>query len=220
MPRRIQDLPTCSSKTGWPWDTPDYSDRSIAIGHPLKLSIVTPNYNGSQFLEETLRSVLLQAYPSVEHIVIDGGSKDDSVDIIRKYAPWLDYWVSEPDRGQAHAINKGFARCTGDVVAFLNSDDIYLPGACYVPPHGCLPLTKSIDWVVGACYVLQLNDSDSYVWLPQKFDQRARPWTNWQPKCSSVLSFVRNWTRCPAMATKERVIWASTSCLKKIGWST
>jgi glycosyltransferase involved in cell wall biosynthesis len=80
-------------------------------------------------LEETIRSVLLQGYPNLEHFIIDGGSQDQSLEIIRKYEPWLTGWVSEKDRGQSHAINKGFARSTGDLLTFQNSDDFYLPGA-------------------------------------------------------------------------------------------
>jgi glycosyltransferase involved in cell wall biosynthesis len=90
---------------------------------------MTPSYNQGRFLEETIRSVLLQGYPNLEYIVIDGGSADNSTEIIRKYDPWLAYWVSEPDRGQSHAINKGFTQATGEVFAWLNSDDVYLPGA-------------------------------------------------------------------------------------------
>jgi glycosyltransferase involved in cell wall biosynthesis len=93
------------------------------------LSIVTPSLNQGRFLEETIRSVLLQGYPNLQYIIIDGGSTDDSVAIIERYAPWLDYWVSKPDRGQSHAINRGFRRTDGELVAWLNSDDLYCPGA-------------------------------------------------------------------------------------------
>src|SRR5262245_17911524 len=93
------------------------------------ISIVTPSFNQAAFLEETLRSVTAQEYPRVEHIVIDGGSTDGSVDILRRHAAGLRAWVSEKDRGQSHAINKGFAIASGDVLTWLNSDDTLLPGA-------------------------------------------------------------------------------------------
>ena len=92
------------------------------------ITIVTPSFNQGEFIEETLRSVLDQGIPDVEYVVVDGGSSDDTVDILRRYEGRLAHWVSEPDLGQADAINKGFALGTGEILGFLNSDDVYAPG--------------------------------------------------------------------------------------------
>jgi len=128
----LRELPApAKDKTGWPWT--EESERlpdKMPDGRPWpKISIVTPSYNQGQFIEETIRSVLLQGYPNLEYIIIDGGSTDNSVEIIKKYSPWLTYWVSEPDRGQSQAINKGLAHCTGEVFNWINSDDLLCPGA-------------------------------------------------------------------------------------------
>lgn len=89
---------------------------------------MTPSYNQGDYLEETIRSVLLQGYENLEYIVVDGGSTDDSIKVIERYSPWITWWVSETDRGQADAINKGFAKSTGEIIGWLNSDDVLYRG--------------------------------------------------------------------------------------------
>lgn len=116
------------------------------------VSIVTPSYNQGHFIEETIRSVLLQGYPNLEYIICDGGSTDESVAIIKKYEPWLTYWVSEPDQGQAHAINKGFELASGEIYGYLNSDDILLPGALVNMSALAKVHPDAVAWI-GACKI-------------------------------------------------------------------
>ncbi len=128
---RLQDLPSPpDGNVGWPWtEEPEPLPDRMPDGRPWpRITIVTPSFNQREYLEETLRSVLLQGYPNLEYILIDGGSTDGSPALIRRYAQWLSHWVSEPDRGQSDAINKGFRSATGEIFAWLNSDDIYYPG--------------------------------------------------------------------------------------------
>lgn len=127
----IEELPVPGEgRKGWPWDLPSESlPRCQLDGSPWpKVTIVTPSFNQGQYLEETIRSVLLQGYPDLDYIIIDGASTDQSLTIIKKYEKWLTYWESQPDRGQCHAINKGWARSQPGIWAWLNSDDTYLPG--------------------------------------------------------------------------------------------
>lgn len=142
-----------SRKTAkWPWGeltAPSPIKLADAVRWP-KISIVTPSFNQGEFIEETIRSVLLQNYPNLEYTVIDGGSTDNSVQIIKKYEPWITSWVSEPDRGQSHAINKGFARSTGQIVAWVNSDDALAAEALFEVANavgqrfGCLVVGDSV----------------------------------------------------------------------------
>lgn len=108
------------------------NNKSIEVSAAFpRISVITPSFNQVAFLERTLRSVLDQNYPNLEYIVIDGGSTDGSVDVLKKYESRLAYWVSEKDRGQSHALNKGFERATGEIIGWLNSDDLYCPGALF-----------------------------------------------------------------------------------------
>ena len=102
---------------------------------PPRISVVTPSYNQGQYLEETLKSVIEQGYSDLEHIVIDGGSQDGTLDVIKRYEHGIAYWTSEKDRGQAEAINKGLRRATGEIVTWLNSDDLFMPNALNRAAH-------------------------------------------------------------------------------------
>jgi glycosyltransferase involved in cell wall biosynthesis len=138
-----------------------------------KVSIVTPSYNQADFLEETLLSVLNQNYPNLEYIVVDGGSTDGSIDIIKKYEDRLAWWVSEPDNGQSDAINKGFAKATGEVFNWVNSDDLLCPGAIrmavhFLQKHPDCELVFGDRLVIdGASTVIEAYEAPSYSrWFP------------------------------------------------------
>lgn len=152
--------PSPAGKSGWPWTEDLHSLSNAASSSPgehgvsgwPRITVVTPSYNQGKYLEETIRSVLLQGYPNLEYIVVDGGSTDNSVEIIRKYAKHLGWWVSEKDDGQSQAINKGFAKATGSIFGYINSDDIYESGALKAVAHA---FESGHRWVAGQVRVLQ-----------------------------------------------------------------
>jgi glycosyltransferase involved in cell wall biosynthesis len=124
----LGELPRAAAgSTGWPWTTETPPPK--AGGDWPKLSIIMPTFNQGRYIEEALRSILLQNYPALELIVVDGGSTDGTTAVLEKYRPWLSFVRSGKDRGQAHAINMGFALASGEIIGWLNSDDAYLPGA-------------------------------------------------------------------------------------------
>jgi glycosyltransferase involved in cell wall biosynthesis len=118
--------PPPPGKSGWPWELPP---APVQPTSPIpRISIIIPSFNLGRFIEETIRSIVLQQWPDLELIIVDGGSTDETVEVIKKYEPWISWWVSEPDRGQAEAINKGLKRATGDIVAWFNADDFFADG--------------------------------------------------------------------------------------------
>jgi len=168
----IADLPPPVGRTGWPWTVESTAGTGAddGAGPWPKITVVTPSFNQGMFLEETIRSVLLQGYPNLEYIVVDGASTDDSVAIIAKYARHLAWWVSEPDHGPSEAINKGFARATGAVHAYLNSDDLYEPGALRAIGDA---FRRGARWVAGDVRYLE----DGATWpVPHLSGRRAADW--------------------------------------------
>jgi glycosyltransferase involved in cell wall biosynthesis len=130
-----------------------------------KLSIITPSLNQAAFLERTILSVLDQRYENLEYLVIDGGSTDGSTEIIERYADRIAWWVSEPDEGQTDALNKGLAKATGEIVAYINSDDYYLPGSFDVAVE-TLARSEAL-WAVGAARFVDSDGRISEVWRPE-----------------------------------------------------
>lgn len=149
---RLSDLPPPpADRTGWPWTAESSSianDMSTGDDWP-RISIVTPSYNRAEFLEAAIRSVLLQGYPNLEYILMDGGGSEACVAIVKKYEPWLTFWCSESDKGQYGAINSGFRRSTGTIMASLNSDDMYHLGALATIARVFNALGDDVQWITG-----------------------------------------------------------------------
>lgn len=143
-----------------------------------KISIITPSFNQGPFIERTITSVLDQGYSNVEFIVVDGGSTDETIQILKKYEQQL-AWISEPDHGQSDAINKGLRRATGDIVCYLNSDDLLLPGSLQAVAEGFRTHPESF-WLTGYCQIIDANDQpmQSLIRRYKNFLLRHyRPWT-------------------------------------------
>ncbi len=180
----IRELPLpLNNKKGWPWTEGGIQllDKKPEGKVWPKISIVTPSYNQGQFLEETIRSVLLQGYPNLEYIIIDGGSSDDSVEIIKKYSPWLSYWVSEPDSGQSNAINKGWERATGEIIAYLNSDDTYLPGAM-ASAAKALAEYPDVSMIYGDCHLIDEDSKVNGAFCGEEFNLKKMLFGNLVPQ--------------------------------------
>ena len=151
----------------------------------VSISIVVPNYNNGSTLARTLQSLVDQNYPGLEIIVADGGSSDDSVEVIKQFEPHITWWVSEKDSGQGNAINKGLARCTGEVVNWLCSDDVLLPGALHLVGQK-FAQSQDVDVVVGRCRMIdQDTGKELLVWTPSQEDLALIPCCNpiAQPSC-------------------------------------
>jgi glycosyltransferase involved in cell wall biosynthesis len=154
-----------------------------------RITVVTPSYNQGPYLETTLRSVLDQGYPNLEYIVVDGGSTDDSVDIIRRYEGRLAWWVSEKDRGQSHAINKGFARATGNLYCYINSDDTLADGSLAAAAEA---FQHGHEFISG--WVVLLEDEGEW---PQPPLGRANniDWFLFNPLCQQATYWSARFTR-------------------------
>ena len=168
----------------WPWGV---GGRMVTTssGQVPRITVITPSFNQANFLEMTIRSVLLQGYGNLEYIIIDGGSTDGSREIIAHYDRWLSWWESGPDRGQCHAINKGLERATGEIVCWLNSDDYFTPGTLEIVGRA---LAAGTGQLAIAGHVLKVtaestgpSDLAQPVLLAGRFEGRRRLLEIWKP---------------------------------------
>lgn len=167
-----------------------------------KITVITPSFNQVKFIEQTIESVLNQGYPNLEYIIMDGGSTDGTIEVLKRYSGWLE-WISERDRGQSHAINKGLRMATGDVLAFINSDDLYEPGALlkvgtFFAEH------SEAAWLTGKCRIIDQEGQEirrlitkyKNFWLRLKsyqllliIDYISQPATFWRKRVIEKVGF-------------------------------
>jgi GT2 family glycosyltransferase len=185
----IHELPAPpEGRHGWPWTpTAVAPNRPPSSGGEWpRVTIVTPSYNQGRFLEGAIRSVLLQGYPNLEYIVMDGGSTDESVAVIRRYAPWLSHWVSAPDGGQSAALRTAFERASGSVLAWVNSDDSLMPNALHTVAALRANHPDCVAWI-GACQELDDHDRPLRLRLPRVAPDAIGDWSGassfYQPSC-------------------------------------
>jgi len=200
---RLEDLPPPpAGKFGWPWTEAS----SLIPEKPFpgqewpRISIVTPSYNQGAFIEETIRSVLLQNYPHLEYIVMDGGSSDSTQEILERYRPWISQVVSKPDHGQSDAIASGFQSAHGDILAWLCSDDLYLKGA-----------------LVWAARKFLENPSIDLVCAETRLDQ-GRGWEEWMAfrYVNSTPTYAKL-IACGQTARQPGCFWTKRAYLKTPG---
>lgn len=160
-----------------------------------KISIITPSFNHAKYLEDTINSVLSQNYPNLEYIVIDGGSTDGSLDIIKKYADRLTYWISEPDKGHGDALNKGFKRATGEIMSWLNSDDLYFPWTLSVVA-GIFNDLPRLEWLTSSVKMkLTIKGSPYGIGTFYNFGKRAFFEGLYLPDCGAIPQESTFWRR-------------------------
>ena len=191
MPMRcptLDELPQPPpGKTGWPWTQ---ASKPPDAGPRPRITIVTPSMNQARFLEETIRSVLLQGYPDLEYMVFDGGSKDGSVEIIRRYEKWLAYGTSQLDEGQADAVNNGWRRATGDILGYINSDDTYCPEALYLVAQ-TFARNPQPGLVYGRCHVI--DELGAVLRERHVRDATLAEVLRWSPSIPQPTMFVRRY---------------------------
>jgi glycosyltransferase involved in cell wall biosynthesis len=158
-----------------------------------RISIITPSFNQGKFIEETIQSVINQDYPDLKYLVIDGGSKDNTVDIIKKYEDKIDYWVSKPDEGQTDAISKGFRRTSGEIVAWINSDDQYFSKNVLKKVAKFFSENKDIDACCGDNVYIDENNNVLYM-------------RKGVPFCSKRLLYIWNYIHQPTVFMRRKVI--------------
>lgn len=180
----VEELPPApSGVTGWPWTegSPLLHERMVDGREWPVLSILMCSFRQGKYIEETIRSILLQGYPRLQFVIMDGQSDDETTEILEKYDRWISYWISEPDRGQGDAVNKAFRISTGQIVGWQNSDDIYFPGAFRRAAEVLWP-SSDIDCVYGR--TATINPESKIISRPEECDespfrlQDMIPWPN------------------------------------------